>query len=97
MINLVRNLSDHLGLVVDLLTEVFILILDMLHDGLNLVEVAILIGNLLSLQLNQLLAGLLLVVFHVLIAQPAIDVTQSGHLVIHRVTAGHGVPLSLLD
>ena len=97
VVNLVRNLRDHLSLVVDLLAKVFILILDMLHDGLNLVEVAILVGNLLPLQLNQLLARLPLVVLHILIAQPPINMTQSCHLVVHRVAARHGIPLGLLD
>ena len=58
MVNLVRNLLDHLSLVFHLLAKVLILILDVLHDGLNLVIVAILVSNLLSLQLNQLLARL---------------------------------------
>ena len=60
MVNLVWYLVDHFGLLLDFYAKVLILILKVLNNRHNLVKVALLVINLLPLQLDQLMAWLTL-------------------------------------
>ena len=62
MVDLVRNLLDHLGLLSHLHSKVLIFLLNMLHNHLDLIEVALLVVYLLPLELNKFVTGLRLVV-----------------------------------
>ena len=69
VVNLVGNLVDHLCLLAHFCAKVLVLLLDVLHNHLNLVKVALLIIDLLPRHLDQLLVRLLIQVLHVFICQ----------------------------
>ena len=96
MVDLVRNLLDHLGLLSHLHSKVLIFLLNMLHDHLDLIEVALLVVYLLPLEPNKLVTSLRLVVWHLLSAQMLVLVPESLHLVCHWVIR-RSVALSLFD